>query len=62
MVLDVLKEIFERYRRKEKLRRQLRMTRKCSRELDILLGKVGIDYSKLELCPVPEETEKNREK
>lgn len=62
MVLDVLKEIFERCRRKEKLRRQLRMTRKCSRELDILLGKVGIDYSRLELCPVPEEIEEKQEK
>lgn len=57
-ILDVLKALWERHKRTEIIRKQMRMTKRCSRELDVLLGIIGIDYSRLELCPIPAEVEK----
>lgn len=56
MILNVIKALWERHRRTEIIRKQMRMTRKCSKELDILLGLIEIDYSTLEFCPAPVET------
>lgn len=57
-ILDVLKALWERHKRTETIRKQMRMTKRCSRELDALFGIIGIDYSRLELCPIPAEVEK----
>lgn len=57
-ILDVLKAFWERHKRTEIIRKQMRMAKRCSRELDVLLGIIGIDYSRLELCPIPAEVEK----
>lgn len=32
-----------------------RMSRKCCMELDMLLSLGGIDFSRIEMCPYPEE-------
>ena len=45
-------EMFERYRRTEKIRKDMQLTRKCGKELDLLLKSVGIDFSTFEMCPV----------
>lgn len=55
MLFKVIKALWERHKRTEKLRKELHMTKRCSKELDILLGLIGIDYSQLELCSIPEE-------
>lgn len=60
MILDVVKALWERYKRTEIIRKQMRMTKRCSRELDALFSLIGIDYSKLELCPIPVESEKKK--
>ena len=57
-ILDVLKALWERHKRTETIRKQMRMTKRCNRELDALFGIIGIDYSRLELCPIPAEVEK----
>lgn len=57
-ILDVLKALWERHKRTETIRKQMQMTKRCSRELDALFGIIGIDYSRLELCPIPAEVEK----
>lgn len=57
MILDVVKALWERHKRTEVIRKQMRMTKRCSRELDVLLSLIGIDYSRLELSPIPVETE-----
>ena len=62
MILNVVKALWERHKRTEILRKQMRMTKRCSKELDILLGLIGIDYSKLELCPIPVENENEKQK
>ncbi len=59
MVLNTIKTLWERHKRTEKIRKQMRMTRRCSRELDILLGMIGVDYSTLEPCPFPVEMEES---
>lgn len=57
-ILKVLKALWKRHKRTERIRKQMQMTKKCSRELDILLGIIGIDYSSLEPpCPIPAEVE-----
>ena len=43
MILNVVKALWERHKRTEILRKQMRMTKRCSKELDILLGL--IEYS-----------------
>lgn len=60
MILDVVKALWERHKRTEVIRKQMRMTKRCSRELDVLLSMIGIDYSRLELCPIPVETEEKK--
>ena len=57
-ILDVLKALWERHKRTETIRKQMQMTKRGSRELDALFGIIGIDYSRLELCPIPAEVEK----
>ena len=57
-ILDVLKALWERHKRTEIIRKQMRMTKRCSKEQDVLLGIIGIDYSRLELCPISAEVEK----
>ncbi len=47
-----------RHRKAERLRKQMNMTRKCSKELDTLLYLIGIDFASLELCPVQVERRK----
>ena len=59
MILDVVRALWERHKRTERIRKQMRMTKRCSRELDMLLSLMGIDYSRIELCPIPVETEEN---
>lgn len=59
MMLDVVKALWERHKQTEIIRKQMRMTKRCSRELDLLLSLIGIDYSKLQLCPIPVETEEH---
>ncbi len=59
MILKTMKSLWYRHMRTERLRKQLHMTKKCSKELDIMLGRIGIDYSKLKLCPIPNETKKD---
>lgn len=61
MLLDVVKMLWERRKRTEAVRKQMRMTKKCSKELDLLLGLIGIDYSKLELSPIPVENENEKQ-
>lgn len=61
MILNVEKMLWERRKRSEALRRQMRMTKKCSKELDLLLGLIGIDYSRLEPGPVPVENENEKQ-
>lgn len=60
MILDVVKALWERHKRTEVIRKQMRMTKRCSRELDVLLSMIGIDYSRLELCPISVETEEKK--
>lgn len=60
MILDVVKALWERHKRTEVIRKQMRMTKRGSRELDVLLSMIGIDYSRLELCPIPVETEEKK--
>lgn len=57
MKLDVVKALWERHKRTEVIRKQMRMTKRCIRELDVLLSLIGINYSRIELCPIPVETE-----
>ena len=55
----------ERDKKTEGIRKQMKVTKRCGRELDILLGLLGIDYSTLELCPIPSDAGKktqNRER
>lgn len=47
----------ERYKKIKLIRKQMQMTRRCSRELDIILSLIGVDYSKIEIHPESEETE-----
>ena len=61
MILNVVKALWERHKRTEILRKQMRTTKRCSKELDILLGLIGIDYSKLELCPILVENENEKQ-
>lgn len=49
MILDVVRALWERHKRTERIRKQMRMTKRCSRELDMLLSLMGIDYSRIEL-------------
>lgn len=62
-IWNVIKILWERHKRTDKIRKQMRMTKRCSGELDGLLGLIGIDYSALELCSIPaeEETEMQNE-
>ena len=55
MTWKMKKALRERYKRVEKLKKELRMSRKCCMELDMLLSLGGIDLSGIELCPYPEE-------
>lgn len=52
--MNVLKAMTDRAGRVRKLRRQLKMTRKCTRELDTMLALLGIDFSGLQMCSLPE--------
>lgn len=56
-ILDVLKALWERHKRTETIRKQMRLTKRCRRELEVILSLIGIDYSRIELCPIPVETE-----
>lgn len=58
MKFGKFKALWERRKRTEIIRKQMCMTKKCSRELGILLGLIGIDYPTLELCPIPLKVEK----
>lgn len=57
MILDVVKALWERHKRTEVIRKQMRLTKRCRRELEVILSLIGIDYSRIELCPIPVETE-----
>lgn len=58
MTFGKFKALWERRKRTKMIRKQMRMTKKCSRELNNLLRLIGIDYSTLELCPIPLKVEK----
>ena len=49
MTFGKFKALWERRKRTKMIRKQMRMTKKCSRELNNLLRLIGIDYSTLEL-------------
>jgi len=61
-ILDVIHGLWLRHGRVEKLRKEMKMTKGCCRELDFLLGSLGIDFSNLELCPIPVENNDNEDK
>lgn len=48
-----IRHFIERRRRMRQLRRELRMTRGCEHELDMLLRMIGIDAASLEVCTIP---------
>lgn len=58
MTFGKFMELWERRKRTKMIRKQMRMTKKCSRELNNLLRLIGIDYPTLELCPIPLKIEK----
>ena len=51
-ILEVINYKWCRYRKKEKLRKQLNMTRRCSRELDKIFELIDIDVSEIKLPPI----------
>ena len=59
--MNVVKALRERHKWIEIFRKQMRMTKRCSKEPDVLFGLIGIDYSKLELCPIPIEIDTEKQ-
>lgn len=60
-IAEIIYGLYLRQVRLKRIRKEMKMTRGCCRELDVLLGCVGIDLSNLEMCPMPENVEKKDE-
>ena len=56
-----IRHFIERRRRMGRLRRELRMTKGCEHELDMLLRMIGIDAAGLEVCAMPLNEQEEKE-
>ncbi len=56
-IWNVICVLLDRWRKIRNLRKQLSMTRKCTKELDHLFAAIGLDLASFELRPLPAERE-----
>jgi len=62
LILNDIRGLWLRHKRLEKLRKEMKLTKSCCREMDLMLGSLGIDFSDFEFCPTPVEFDDNESK